>query len=81
MDSPPLIAFDESGNTSGNLLDPTQPVLVVGSVAISDGEAEEAIARLRSLGRAADDWLKPLQLSDPSATMGRQDRVRAKGAL
>jgi hypothetical protein len=71
MDSPPLIAFDESGNTSGNLLDPTQPVLVVGSVAISDREAEESIARLRQVtGQPAVHEVHFKQLRSPRGRRG-----------
>ena len=34
----PLIAFDEAGNSGGNLLDPEQPTFVLASVHLSDEE-------------------------------------------
>ena len=38
----PVVAFDESGNTGGNLLDPNQPVFALASVHLSK-EAAEAL--------------------------------------
>ena len=39
----PLIAFDESGNTGQDLINPTQPIFSLASVHLSDSETEEAI--------------------------------------
>lgn len=39
----PLIAFDESGNTGQDLLNPDQPVFSLASLYLSDREAEKAI--------------------------------------
>lgn len=39
----PFIAFDESGNTGQDLLNPNQPMFSLASVYLSDTEAEEAI--------------------------------------
>jgi hypothetical protein len=36
----PLIAFDEAGNSGGNLLDPEQPTFVLASVHLSDEETD-----------------------------------------
>jgi hypothetical protein len=47
----PVVAFDESGNTRGNLLDPNQPVAVVASVLLSDQAADDCLARLRAVTR------------------------------
>lgn len=40
----PVVAFDEAGNTGGNLLDPDQPVFVLASVHLDEEQAAE-IAR------------------------------------
>src|SRR5947208_417377 len=37
----PLIAFDEAGNSGGNLLDPEQPVFVLASVHLENNRALE----------------------------------------
>lgn len=37
----PVVAFDESGNTGQNLLDPAQPVFVLASVSFTDDETHE----------------------------------------
>ena len=47
----PVVAFDESGNTRGNLLDPNQRVAVAASVLLSDQEADDCLARLRAVTR------------------------------
>ena len=39
----PLIAFDESGNTGQDLINPRQPIFSLASVYLSDVETEEAI--------------------------------------
>lgn len=39
----PFIAFDESGNTGQDLLNPNQPMFSLASVYLSDAETEEAI--------------------------------------
>ncbi|MFA6185886.1 MAG: DUF3800 domain-containing protein [Phycisphaerae bacterium] len=39
----PLIAFDETGNTGQNLLDPDQPVFVLASVNLSYAETQRAL--------------------------------------
>ncbi len=39
----PLVAFDESGNSGGNLLDSEQPVFVLASVHLSDDAAKELV--------------------------------------
>jgi hypothetical protein len=39
----PTVAFDESGNSGANLLDPEQPVFVLASVCVSDDEAANLI--------------------------------------
>lgn len=41
----PLIAFDESGNSGGNLLDSEQPVFVLASVHLADDAAKEVVGR------------------------------------
>ena len=41
----PLIAFDESGNSGGNLLDADQPVFVLASVHLTDEETVELLPR------------------------------------
>jgi hypothetical protein len=48
VSSLPLVAFDESGNSKGNLLDAQQPVLVVGSVCLTDEEASGIVDRFYS---------------------------------
>lgn len=40
----PLVAFDESGNTGQNLLDPAQPVFALASVLLSDEDARSLLA-------------------------------------
>ena len=44
----PLVAFDESGNTGQNLLDPMQPVFSLASVYLTDWQTDEAIKILSS---------------------------------
>lgn len=39
----PLVAFDESGNSGGNLLDSEQPVFVLASVHLADDVAKELV--------------------------------------
>jgi len=39
----PIVAFDESGNTGQNLLDPSQPVFVLASVNFNDDETRRLI--------------------------------------
>lgn len=41
----PLVAFDESGNSGANLLDPRQPVFVLASVCLANDVAEELIGK------------------------------------
>lgn len=41
----PFIAFDESGNSGGNLLDPEQPVFALASVCLTDQEALDILGR------------------------------------
>ncbi|KQS71211.1 DUF3800 domain-containing protein [Modestobacter sp. Leaf380] len=45
----PVVAFDESGNSRGNLLDPDQPIAVVASVLLTEEEAQDCLARLRAV--------------------------------
>jgi uncharacterized protein DUF3800 len=40
----PLIAFDESGNTGQNLLDPDQPIFALASVRLTEAEAKALLA-------------------------------------
>lgn len=46
MANVPLIAFDESGNTGQDLLNPDQPLFVLASVLMSNEEARELISPL-----------------------------------
>lgn len=46
--APPLVAFDETGNTGQHLLDPAQPVFVLASVHVDDATAEQLASTLRS---------------------------------
>lgn len=56
------IACDESGFSGSNLLDPSSPVMAHASVDLSDGEAAELVAELRSGSRFSLSELKSGQL-------------------
>lgn len=53
MEDLPIVAFDESGNTRGNLMDRGQPVAVVASVHLTREDAAMCLATLRSVTRQA----------------------------
>ena len=42
MDNP-VVAFDESGNSGGNLIDQDQPVFVLASVHVSEADANVVV--------------------------------------
>lgn len=42
----PLVAFDESGNSGQNLLDPKQPLFVLSAVSLEDNVAAELVRRV-----------------------------------
>lgn len=48
-----VVAFDESGNTGQDLLNPAQPIFVVASISIADEDAQSLIAPL-SAGHAEE---------------------------
>ncbi len=63
----PLIAFDESGNTGQDLINPDQPIFSLASVYLSEAEADEAINILTT---QADQEIKFSKLTRSKA--GRQ---------
>ncbi len=44
----PLIAFDESGNTGQDLINPDQPIFALASVCISDSDADDILGNLKT---------------------------------
>ncbi len=68
----PVIAFDESGNTGGNLLDPEQPVFVLASTSLDEDAAREVLGTQQS-GEAKFSFLR-------QARGGRQTILRVLNA-
>lgn len=66
----PIVAFDEAGNSGGNLVDRTQPVFVLASVCLSNDEAASLIAtgtgeyKFSTLRRSRDGQRRVLNLLD-----------------
>lgn len=70
MSALPLVAFDEAGNSGGNLLDKEQPVFALASVHLSEDEAHSLAAtvdkelKFASLKRSADGRKRILKILD-----------------
>jgi hypothetical protein len=62
------VAFDESGNTKGNLLDTHQPSAVVGSCSLSEEAARDCLDTVRAAtGQRGDHELHFVRLKSPRA--------------
>ena len=63
-----VVAFDESGNSGANLLDPEQPVFALASLRVSDDLAAEILCdtakelKFNRLRRSADGRQKVLRI-------------------